>query len=215
MADEVGANDFLAVGADSRFARALRRFARRGQAERVLLSDAVVKVNKRGVRQRRLLVVTDCAVYNVAPDGDGSRAGAVRRRIDFADLGAVTVAFRGSDFVLHVPHEYDYHLMSARKAIVLEVLKRCYERACGVELLVHTHAAGAPIAHVVETKLVKKALAKVRAAGALNQYSFITHTGFCRARGAPAGGAGVARGVPAGGARGGRRRRLRCRQPKP
>lgn len=69
--------------------------------------------------QKRVFVVTDLAVYNL---GEGA-ARPLKRRIAIAGLAGVSYSEVSDEFVLHVPAEYDYRLVSPRKADALAALR--------------------------------------------------------------------------------------------
>jgi len=54
------------------------------------------------------LLVTNKAVYNL-------KGTASKRRIDVRKIKAITVGSLGTEFVLHVPDEYDYRYSSTDK----------------------------------------------------------------------------------------------------
>jgi hypothetical protein len=69
--------------------------------EVIIYSTTVDKINRNNKKQKRILLLTDRAIYNV----DGS---SIKRRIDLEHLSGITISFNGAEFVLHVPTEYDY-----------------------------------------------------------------------------------------------------------
>jgi phosphatidylinositol-3,4,5-trisphosphate 3-phosphatase/dual-specificity protein phosphatase PTEN len=100
------------------------------KADEILkLSDEVVKVNAAGKKQIRYLVLTNQAIYNVAPKkalfGKSSMSLKVQRRIELAKLLGITVTSPGvADFVIHVDQEHDYWFKSPRRTqIILAIAK--------------------------------------------------------------------------------------------
>lgn len=92
--------------------------------EVVLFSDFVVKVNRRGKRQRRVMLVTDRAIYNLVANNYGK----CRRRIDLSGLLSITISKQGDEFVLHVPEEYDYHYDSPAKGSIVQQIKKGFHQ---------------------------------------------------------------------------------------
>lgn len=82
-----------------------------GIGEEVLLSCTVFKYNKRNKRQERNLMITNHNVYNLTAATKGLLGNSpptVKRKIHISDINAITLSKFGSEFVLHVPQEYDY-----------------------------------------------------------------------------------------------------------
>jgi hypothetical protein len=73
------------------------------ESEEYLCAAMVTKINKRGNRQERVLLVSTNAIYNLK----GKNSYKVNRRIRLSDIGAVTNSETGHEFVVHVPEEYD------------------------------------------------------------------------------------------------------------
>ena len=98
-------------------------------AEQLNFLAVVLKHNKKGRVQHRLLAVTDQAVYNVAVKGDKCL-----RRIPLGKISLITASESAAQFVMHVPSEYDYHF---------SVPSRGYHPLDGVA------ASGAPLDGIV------------------------------------------------------------------
>jgi len=73
------------------------------QSEEYKHASLVVKVNKVGKKQERVLLVSSSAIYNLK----GKNSYKVNRRIRHEDIGAITNSETGHEFVIHVPEEYD------------------------------------------------------------------------------------------------------------
>ena len=71
-------------------------------------------------------------MYNLLPT-DYSKC---KRRIQLQAIDSVTVSEISDEYVLHVPSEYDYRMMSLRKREVVDCLKRNYTALTGHELVV-------------------------------------------------------------------------------
>jgi serum/glucocorticoid-regulated kinase 2 len=82
------------------------------------MSCPIFKFNDYKKKQERGLLITNKAVYNL-------KGSDVKRRIDVALIKAISFSKIGTEFVLHVPSEYDYRYSSAelRDRIVYYVLK--------------------------------------------------------------------------------------------
>ena len=122
------AKDHLSLRSNQSVHKLLRGFAA-GKPEEVRFSDFIVKINPQEKPQERVLLITNKAIYNLLP----SDYGRSKRRIAIEMLGMVTVSQLSDEFVLHVPSEYDYRLMSLRKREVIECLQQCYKECTGRE----------------------------------------------------------------------------------
>jgi len=104
--------------------------------EKVKLSRLLLKINKRGREQSRVLLITDKAVYNLMPRDYGK----CKRRIRLESIAAVTFSETNSEFALHVPEEYDYRYKSNHREPIKQVLKSVYQAKQGGTLMVNTQA---------------------------------------------------------------------------
>eukprot|EP00475_Leptophrys_vorax_P019702 TRINITY_DN26_c0_g4_i1.p1 TRINITY_DN26_c0_g4~~TRINITY_DN26_c0_g4_i1.p1 ORF type:complete len:533 (-),score=161.59 TRINITY_DN26_c0_g4_i1:43-1641(-) len=102
--------------------------------EKVVYSDMVVKINKRGVPQNRVLMITDKAVYNMK-SGDYS---SYKRRIPLENIGAVCISSldESKEFVIHVPDEYDYRYQSDQKNAIVDIIKTEFSKVTKRKLAV-------------------------------------------------------------------------------
>lgn len=69
----------------------------------VIFSDIVQKVNRKGVKQQRVLVLTPGAIYNFKPPKFH-----LKRRIALSALASVSISPERNEVALHVKHDYDY-----------------------------------------------------------------------------------------------------------
>jgi phosphatidylinositol-3,4,5-trisphosphate 3-phosphatase and dual-specificity protein phosphatase PTEN len=102
-------------------------------AEKVIYSDSVIKVNRKGKAQSRVLLMTDRAVYNF----ENGKYKKPKRRILIAKMAAVSLSATGDDFVIHVDDEYDYHYRSARRPDIIRMLGVLYHERTGQQLVPH------------------------------------------------------------------------------
>jgi len=75
--------------------------------ERVRFSDTLVKINRKGKRQKRALVITNLAIYNFKPNSYSS----FQRRINTAHLDKIICLQDSTEFVLcmwEYSYDYDY-----------------------------------------------------------------------------------------------------------
>jgi len=108
--------------------------------ERTRYSKDVYKINRRGISQRRTLIVTNRAVYSVVPKGNGCQTGKCKRRIRILDIASISIPMskESQEFDIHVPKEYDYRFETPFRDAIVRVLKSAYKTLTrGNELPVH------------------------------------------------------------------------------
>jgi len=103
------------------------------EAERVILSVNVVKINKRGKHQNRAMLITDKALYNLK-DKD---YGKLKRRIELDKIVSMTVSTSSNQFALHIPDEYDYQYESNDKELIHKVLSELYLKRNGKKMVLN------------------------------------------------------------------------------
>jgi len=75
--------------------------------ETVKISTALFKFNKKAKKQERNILITNKHIFNL---GKGQE---VKRKIPISKVAAITASRVSSEFVIHVPDEYDYRYSSA------------------------------------------------------------------------------------------------------
>jgi len=118
--------------------------------EVIIYSDFVTKLNRVGKRQKRVLVITNKAIYNFLP----RKYTKWKRRILLKDINAVTTTGVG-EFVLHVPTEYDYRYHSVGREKLLTCLLQVYLSAMHKQLR-RNYSRMYDLRHVVMTKNMNK-----------------------------------------------------------
>lgn len=119
----VAVHDYLLLGADATLPSVLHGSASGdAPAESIYYSDFVTKFNRHNSPQERVLLTTSAAFYNL----DRSKGNKLRlkRRVPLALVEAVTTSHSSTEFVLHVPSEYDYRLATPSKAAALDAIDR-------------------------------------------------------------------------------------------
>ena len=97
--------------------------------EKILFTDFVMKINRKGKQQQRTLLITDKAVYNL-------KDKKMKRRIDIQSITAITASQVSDEFVLHMPEEVTpsrppqahTHTRTARERPFCSPLPRCVAR---------------------------------------------------------------------------------------
>lgn len=101
------------------------------RAEKIILSSTVFKFNHVNKRQERILLLTNRNIYNIAHGGVIKNLLAkmiqsirIKRKIPLEMVEAVTITRFGTEFVIHVPKEYDYRFSSLKGRDII-VYKIC------------------------------------------------------------------------------------------
>ena len=74
--------------------------------EQIFMSCQILKFNDYKKKQERNLLITTKAVYNL-------KGIDIKRKISLEKIKAVSVSSMGTEFVLHIPSEYDYRYASS------------------------------------------------------------------------------------------------------
>ena len=89
--------------------------------EEIQFSDKIMKINKYGMKQERVALITDNAFYNL-------KKLELKRRIDFKTIIGITLSKVSDEFVIHCNDiDYDYHYISPRKKTIVEIIAKNYE----------------------------------------------------------------------------------------
>lgn len=76
--------------------------------EKIVMSTNIFKFNDYKKRQERSILITTKALFNL-------KGNSVKRKIPLSKIKAITLSSVGTEFVLHVPEEYDYRYSSYDK----------------------------------------------------------------------------------------------------
>ena len=89
--------------------------------EEIQFSDKIIKINNRGWKQERNIIITDKAIYNL-------KKFSLKRRIDLKTVIGISVSKVSDEFVIHCNDiDYDYQYSSKRKRTILEIITKNYE----------------------------------------------------------------------------------------
>lgn len=144
-----GSYDKLKLGQNADIANLLAGYK---EGERVIYSGYLIKFNRHEKRQERVFMMTDKALYNLAPKNYKK----AKRRIMLKDLDSVTQTTMGEskEFVLHVPSQYDYRYFSLQRENLLKCLIQTYADATQKRLR-RNYVRADDLKHVVITKNMK------------------------------------------------------------
>ena len=89
--------------------------------EELQFSDKISKINKNGWKQKRIMLLTDKAIYNL-------KKSSLKRRIDYKTIIGMTLSALSNEFVIHCEEDdYDYHYSSGRRKMIVEIISKNYE----------------------------------------------------------------------------------------
>ncbi|XWS48511.1 hypothetical protein CRYUN_Cryun13aG0084300 [Craigia yunnanensis] len=98
--------------------------------KQVLFADKVLKFTSSGKMKRRILMITDFAIYIVDPDTD-----VLKRRIALAAVDKMCLSELSDNFfAIIIPTEYDLLMASTRKTEIVTVLVEATKSASEYEL---------------------------------------------------------------------------------
>eukprot|EP00800_Vazella_pourtalesii_P001249 TRINITY_DN1106_c3_g1_i3.p1 TRINITY_DN1106_c3_g1~~TRINITY_DN1106_c3_g1_i3.p1 ORF type:complete len:335 (-),score=79.07 TRINITY_DN1106_c3_g1_i3:177-1121(-) len=98
----------------------------------VYYSDTIIKVNRKGKAQERVLVVTENGLFNLEP-----KTHECKRQIPYYDISKISCSLLDDNFfVIHVPNEYDYLMVSSNKTEIVSLVSLLYLWSCGDPLKV-------------------------------------------------------------------------------
>ncbi|KAF7830657.1 myosin IB heavy chain [Senna tora] len=108
----------------------LMRILRKQGDKQVLFADKVLKFTGSGKMKRRILLITDFAIYIVDPE-----TGALKRRIALAAVEKMCLSELSDNFfAVIIPTEYDLLMASTRKTEVVTVLVEATKSASDYQL---------------------------------------------------------------------------------
>lgn len=88
--------------------------------EKIIFSDSITKINIKLVEQKRVLIITDQALYNF-------KENKLKRRIPVKSIKAITASKTSDEFVIHGEEsEYDYHYKYKNKRKIIQILAADY-----------------------------------------------------------------------------------------
>ena len=123
------------------------------EPEKVIFSEKLIKINRKGKEQDRVLLISDKAIYNLIPS-DFTKC---KRRIDLESIESVTISTISKEFVIHIPDEYDYRFKNIGKKDrlirLICVLSKCY-------LIKHNYKKQLVINKILQSSLLSVTVTK-------------------------------------------------------
>ncbi|XP_020597878.1 myosin ID heavy chain [Phalaenopsis equestris] len=106
--------DYIDVSSDPSLSKIPRKYG----DGKVLFADKVLRFTRTGKMKRRILLITDSAVYIIDPDSD-----VMKRRIALAAVDKLRMSeLNDNFFAIVIPSEYDCLMASTRKIEIVNVL---------------------------------------------------------------------------------------------
>ncbi|KAK9094359.1 hypothetical protein Scep_025828 [Stephania cephalantha] len=118
--------DYLDVPSQSSLMKILEKHGDR----QVLFADKVLKFTGSGKMKRRIVLITDFAIYIVDPE-----TGALKRRMALAAIDKLCLSELSDNFfAIIIPSEYDCLMASTRKTEIVTLLTEATKTTLGYEL---------------------------------------------------------------------------------
>merc|ERR1719181_1554433 len=127
--------DHLKLASDK---KALKALASNSAANgKVLFSATMVKINRKGKAQNRVLLITSRHILNLMPDNYSK----CNRCMQISQLHHLTTSATNQEFVLHLTDEYDYRFKTSLYEQAVGVLRDTYSKVTGGDLAVSDFAS--------------------------------------------------------------------------
>eukprot|EP00808_Paulinella_micropora_P020250 g41271.t1 len=120
-------------------------------SETCQFSDNVIKINRRGKKQPRQIVITNKALYNFKERNYKE----CQRKINISSLRRLVLSLSSDEFVFKVKGEYDYRFIIKHRTEALQLLARFYEQTQAAKIPIRLSEEEDLKMHVV-TKQGKK-----------------------------------------------------------
>merc|ERR1712187_18258 len=120
--------------------------------EVIVLSEKVVKINRKGKKQNRYLLVTNKGIYPLKP----KKYQDSQRRVSIKLVGMITLSTTSPEFAIHVPSEYDYHLYSKNSKIIAETIQKLYSKLMNGKALMVVNSEQKHLKSLILTKKMAK-----------------------------------------------------------
>jgi serum/glucocorticoid-regulated kinase 2 len=96
-----------------------------GDDEPIFYSNRLYKINQYSFSQKRVIVITSARVYNFK---ENKKTLILKRAIPIAAIGGVSKCMhkKSTEFVIHVPEQYDYRYQSEHRDEIINSIKMSY-----------------------------------------------------------------------------------------
>eukprot|EP01084_Bolivina_argentea_P267932 454970_1 len=150
MSTSFDENDMLKLRENVDCQKMLAKMSDNPSSESIVLSLQLIKINKRGKEQNRLLLLTNQALYNIKP----GQLKKCQRRIELSKILCITMSITSHEFAIHVPQEYDIRYKSKYKERIASLLSELLQKSD--KKLVINKTKEENLSHIIITKEVAR-----------------------------------------------------------
>ena len=100
------------------------------ERETVILSTTLQRINRLGITQDRILLLTDKAMYDISPE-DVSKCN---RRAEFTKLVFITQSAIENLFVIHIREEREHIFQCENYEGIIIMIQKLYQHCTGKEI---------------------------------------------------------------------------------
>eukprot|EP01083_Nonionella_stella_P008128 23472_1 len=147
--------DYLSLQNDRNIIKMLQKIGDNyPKLETVEFSTELLKINRKGKEQKRILLFTNKAIYNIKPN----KRRACKRRILLDSVASITSSLRSHELTINIPSEYDYRykaLTNEQKNDIISTLQCLYGHRTAMNLNLHQISEVTTL-HYTVTKLQSK-----------------------------------------------------------
>ena len=138
--------DHLGLATDNKALKALT--SNSAGNDTVVFSAKMLKINRHGKAQNRVLLITNRHIFNIMPDNYSK----CNRCIDIRQLHHITTSSNDQEFAIHLAEEYDYRFKSALFQQAVSAIRAQYMACTDVQLEVVDVSSADELAAKVITK---------------------------------------------------------------
>eukprot|EP01084_Bolivina_argentea_P098896 177782_1 len=97
------------------------------EEEQIILSNKIIKINKRGKEQQRVILVTDKAIYIMKP----LDLRKCRRRIALGKIASITVLTTSDEFTIHIFDEHNHRFKCKNNIDIISIIAHLHQNKNG------------------------------------------------------------------------------------
>lgn len=120
--------------------------------DQIIFSMKMIKINRKGKGQNRVLLVTSRHILNLMPDNYAK----CNRCMEIRQLHHLTTSAAGKEFVVHLTDDYDYRFATPFYEQAVKCMREAYAKLTGSELAVTEVSDVDALAQQVMTKAAVK-----------------------------------------------------------
>jgi len=120
--------------------------------DQIIFSMKMIKINRKGKGQNRVLLITNRHIFNLMPDNFSK----CNRCMNIRQLHHLTISSAGKEFVIHLTDDYDYRFSTPFYEQAVKCMREAYAKLTGSELAVTEVSDVDALAQQVMTKAAVK-----------------------------------------------------------